>query len=232
MSPIEGVTDQVIEDRTMPATERFGYVFRGWYDNANLTGEAVTELPEKMPAGTTIYYAKWQRVIQVIPYVGTYDGNAHTVIVDTQAGEKVQYKANLLGDDSDLNWTEDSAQASYANVKRAEDGTVQSYTVVVRVVSEDGKVIAGPVDSTVTINPRPVTVTANPAGKMFGEDDPALSAKVEGNLNNDSIVYTVKRPGAGTDEAVKVYPGAVVASRARRQENPPALGQERSTPGA
>ena len=46
---------------------------------------------------------------------------------------------------------------------------------------------------TVTIAKAPVTVTADAAGKTYGEDDPELTATVEGLVGEDTIEYTVTR---------------------------------------
>ena len=59
VADMTGKTDEVIEDTTMPTTTRTGYIFGGWYDNEELLGSAVEELPGSYPAGTTTYYAKW-----------------------------------------------------------------------------------------------------------------------------------------------------------------------------
>ena len=55
----DGKTGATIDPRTMPSTSKNGYTFAGWFGNKELTGDAVTELPEVFPAGTTTYYAKW-----------------------------------------------------------------------------------------------------------------------------------------------------------------------------
>ena len=54
-----GTTGEAVTERNMPETTRESYTFDGWYDNEELTGMAVTILPDKFPAGTTTYYAKW-----------------------------------------------------------------------------------------------------------------------------------------------------------------------------
>ena len=59
VSDMEGTTDETITNTDMPTTTRTGYTFAGWYDNADLTGDAVVNLPGAYPAGTTTYYAKW-----------------------------------------------------------------------------------------------------------------------------------------------------------------------------
>ncbi|MBS7009366.1 InlB B-repeat-containing protein [Anaerostipes sp.] len=52
-----GKTDEVIRDRTMPkVTAPKGYGFAGWFDQK---GRKAALLPEKFPAGTTVYTARW-----------------------------------------------------------------------------------------------------------------------------------------------------------------------------
>ena len=54
---IKGYAGDVIENRN-PVTTKDGYDFDGWYTEPEFTNE-VEQLPEKMVAGTTTYYAKW-----------------------------------------------------------------------------------------------------------------------------------------------------------------------------
>ncbi|MCF0134941.1 MAG: InlB B-repeat-containing protein [Lachnospiraceae bacterium] len=59
---ITGVTDEVIIDKSLPTREpnREGYTFDGWFsDVACMGGYEVSALPDKFPAGTTTYFAKW-----------------------------------------------------------------------------------------------------------------------------------------------------------------------------
>ena len=75
---------------------------------------------------------------------------------------------------------------------------------------------------TLTINRVAVTVTAAPATKAAGAADPAFTATVSGLVNGEPeslIVYTLTRPGAGTDEAVGTYTGAIVAAGDGAQGN-------------
>ena len=54
----------------------------------------------------------------------------------------------------------------------------------------------GKVVRTYAITPAEVTVTANNANKVYGENDPELKATVTGTLNNDTVDYTLTRdPG-------------------------------------
>ena len=59
VAAISGETDSTVSDRTLPGTARAGYTFGGWYDNAQLIGDAIEQLPETYLPGTTTYYAKW-----------------------------------------------------------------------------------------------------------------------------------------------------------------------------
>lgn len=88
---MNGYTGDVIENREMPTTTREGYTFDGWYAEPELTNKVET-LPEKYPAGTTTYYAKW--IVNNYQYKvqywyeneqGTYE------LLDTVLGEKVPY---------------------------------------------------------------------------------------------------------------------------------------------
>ena len=64
-------------------------------------------------------------------------------------------------------------------------GTTKNYTVTAQ-------------SGTFTIDPKPVTIWANNASKMYGSDDPELTATVDGLIGSDTISYTVKR-AAGDD---------------------------------
>ncbi len=46
---------------------------------------------------------------------------------------------------------------------------------------------------TFTINPKAATITADPAGKVYGESEPTLTATVTGTVGDDVLIYTVYR---------------------------------------
>lgn len=73
----------------------------------------------------------------------------------------------------------------------------------------------------IAVTRKPVTVTAQATGKKYNTPDPEFAAKVDGVFegDGDKIVYTVSRPGAGTDEAPGTYGGAIVATGAEAQGN-------------
>lgn len=77
---LTGTTGEPISDRTMPTVSKTGYTFGGWYANAALSGNAVTELPATYPAGTTEYYAKWNAKTVKLSFV------SEGVEVKTMAG--------------------------------------------------------------------------------------------------------------------------------------------------
>lgn len=56
------------EEGKLPTPEKAGYTFAGWYDNAGLTGEAVTT-----PKTGKTYYAKWEKN----NYTVTFNNNGH-----------------------------------------------------------------------------------------------------------------------------------------------------------
>ena len=59
VSDIDGMAGDVLEDTTMPETEKAGYTFDGWYTDDGTFENKANKLPEKLTAGTTYYYAKW-----------------------------------------------------------------------------------------------------------------------------------------------------------------------------
>jgi uncharacterized repeat protein (TIGR02543 family) len=55
------------EDLTLPVPTRTGYTFRGWFDNSEFTGEAVTGIPAGS-TGDKAFYAKWEANVYAIVY--------------------------------------------------------------------------------------------------------------------------------------------------------------------
>ncbi len=142
--------------------------------------------------------------VEIPSYDGIYDGLTHTVKATPsyKDGTVIEYST-----DGGKTWT--TELPSIKNV-----GTVE---VIVRAVSENyGRATA---TATLTVRPAPVTVTAVNAGKLYGAADPAFNAVVEGVIDGQTIVYIVTRPGAGVDEAVGTYYGAIVPSGEQYQGN-------------
>jgi len=62
-----------------------GYIFDGWYDNANFEGEAVTSIA-KGSEGDKTFYAKWIQEYGAITIVSNIDGTNSAVINGTYGG--------------------------------------------------------------------------------------------------------------------------------------------------
>ena len=50
------------ESATLKATAKSGYVFAGWYDNAEFNGSPITEI-KATDSGNKTYYAKWEEEV-------------------------------------------------------------------------------------------------------------------------------------------------------------------------
>lgn len=120
-------------------------------------------------------------------YSGTYDGAAHSITVNVTkpaAGYTVTYGT--------VDGTYDLASAP----EYTEAGT---YTVYYKVSATHYSDLTG--SATVTINPKPLTITAVAANKNVGEDDPTFTYTSDGLVGNDTITGSLSRePGetAGT----------------------------------
>ena len=138
-------------------------------------------------------------------YGDTYDAQAHglrDITVNYPEGTSFRYST-----DNGATWTKEMPT-------RTEVGT----TVVL--VRADHPVY-GTAETTevIQVNPAPVTVTALDASKRAGDDDPEFLAVVTGRVDEQEILYTISRPGAGTDEDEGDYPDAIVPEGEQLQGN-------------
>ena len=104
----------------------------------------------------------------------TYDGNEHKW---TPTVSDADDKALTEGTDYTVSYD----TADFTNV--------HTITVTIEGIGN----YTGTVVRTYAITPAEVTVTANNANKVYGENDPELKATVTGTLNNDTVDYTVTR---------------------------------------
>ncbi len=81
VAAIKGKTDESVTDRTLPTPTRYSHSFMGWYNNKELSGEPVEQLPKAFPVDGVTYYAKWQyycihtpQVIAAVPATCTEPG--------------------------------------------------------------------------------------------------------------------------------------------------------------
>ena len=110
-----------------------------------------------------------------------YDGNPLTggATANVKEGTTITYST-----DSGATWTTEIP--SITNV-----GTLN-----ITAKAENPNYESAETTYSLTVTPAEVTVTANNANKVYGENDPELKATVTGTLNNDTVDYTVTRdPG-------------------------------------
>ena len=122
--------------------------------------------------------AEGEGAVTVEPYEGVYDANAHTIQVSNLAeGDQVQYSY-----DGGETWVDE--------LREYTDVTALPIHVKVTNPNYVDDVEAG---TYVIIKQKPVTVTARPASKVYGAEDPELTAEVSGTLNGDTVEYQVWR---------------------------------------
>jgi uncharacterized repeat protein (TIGR02543 family) len=78
------------KDTTLPTPARTAYIFDGWYDNEQLTGSAVTMIPQGS-RGDKTFYAKWtaasmpsDSLEELLTWLSVYaeEGGAYTITVN------------------------------------------------------------------------------------------------------------------------------------------------------
>lgn len=75
----------------LPTPTRTGYTFAGWYDNANLTGNKVTQVA-KGSTGNKTFYAAWT----INQYTLTYSaGEGGSVTGTKESGAKIDYNTSI-----------------------------------------------------------------------------------------------------------------------------------------
>ncbi|MBQ9531864.1 MAG: InlB B-repeat-containing protein [Eubacterium sp.] len=87
----------------------------------------------------------------------------------------------LVGDDT-LNYT----------LSRAEGENVGEYAITVT-LGDNPNYDAAALNGTFTITKKDATVTADNLSKVYGEDDPELTATVDGTVGEDTLNYTLSR---------------------------------------
>lgn len=197
VAPNSGTTFQQIEDRTMPSTTRDGYVFAGWYENADLSGSFESMLPETYPVGGKTYYARW---ISASGFTKAYNGqqNPSQIYVsgiDNMSGVSIRVHKQTTNNDGTKELGE-AVDNSFVNVDQT--GT---YAVAVSKGTSTFVIY----DVPVVITPASITIVANDDSKMFGEEDNTSynGSVVQGNIySNDNIgTVTYRRANANVDDA-------------------------------
>ena len=121
-------------------------------------------------------------------YTGTYDANTHgtAATASVKEGTTVSYST-----DGGKTWTD-----TYPTITNVG-------TVTVMVKAENDNYETATASYTLTVNPAEVTVTADNKTKVYGETDPALTAKVAGVVDGTEIHYDLSRESG---ENVGSYP--------------------------
>ncbi|MBQ3889065.1 MAG: hypothetical protein II738_04890, partial [Clostridia bacterium] len=135
--------------------------------------------------------------VQAISYEGVYDGKPHkaSALPDVTDDTTVEYR--LVGG-SDADWSTTPPSITHVG------------TVEFEVRATNPNYVTAYATGTLTVNRRPVTVSAKPASKSYNTKDPAFSAVVSGTVGKDTISYKVSRPKAGKEEQIGVYTNAIV----------------------
>ena len=111
----------------------------------------------------------------------TLDGVTEAAAIDSSTGNfSTSFSTAMLGASS-TPYTITYAYAGDAHFNAATDGT-----------------------GTLTVNQRPITITANDKSKTYGDANPALDATVTGTVNGDVLSYTLAT-GAGQFSNVGSY---------------------------
>ncbi len=156
-----------------------------------------------IPADFTIAKAD-TLIVSATGYEGVYDAASHAVVAvpSVEAGTVIEYSV-----DGGATWTtEPPAIIGVGSVDVLVRATNPNYTTATAT-------------ATLAVTPREVFVTANPAAKVFGSNDPRFTASVADVIDDFTILYTVTRPDAGVDEDVDTYVDAIVPSGEATQGN-------------
>ena len=141
------------------------------------------------PGTLTIVASDREKAVEVASYNGVYDAKKHTIEVkNLERGDLVKYSY-----DNGTTWEDE--------LKEYTDVTAGT-TILVQVMNDNYAEVPK-LTGTVTITPKPVTVTANSDSKTYGAADPEFTVTVVGTLGTDKVTYNLSRE-AGED--VGTYP--------------------------
>lgn len=113
-------TTYTVEDNyNLPIYEKDGYVFDGWYDNADLLGDPITEI-EKGSIGDKIYYAKTHELVYASVQVtydlngGKWDGSAFSSMTPSTT-MSITYRNYSMGNGSEEKLNISTDRKNYKN---------------------------------------------------------------------------------------------------------------------
>ncbi|MCI9262262.1 MBG domain-containing protein [uncultured Adlercreutzia sp.] len=160
-------------------------------------------------------------------YVVSFAPGVFTI---SPAGSNVVTVSNLVGTngltktyDGEPTWVTPTASVAGSTFEYSLDGrtwtaevptftNAGSYNVWVRANAANYTTSAA-VQATVTINPRPITITVNNASKVRGEADPVFTGSItEGILVNANDLGAITFSRTNRTNAVGIYPGVLTAN--------------------
>ena len=138
-------------------------------------------------------------------YSGVYDAQPHSLSrlqVNITGGTRIEYST-----DGGVSWSTTAPEIT------------QVGTIRVLIRASNANYASVTAEAVLQVTPAEVTVTVQSAEKARGEADPEFGAEISGLVDGQEIRYTISRPGAGKDEEVGRYEGAIVASGEEFQGN-------------
>ncbi len=169
---------------------RAKYIFNGWNTLADGKGTAFTS--STIINNDLTVYAQWSRnigaTLSISDYSGVYDSAAHSITINNLVRDDVVYYS-LTNNGSD--WT--TTKPEFTNV------TTGSVTVYVKVENANYQDRTG--SGTVTITPKPITISSGDASKTY--DGTALTNNTHsitaGGLAPDEVIDSVNISGTITN---------------------------------
>ena len=165
------------ETFTLADPSKTGYVFAGWFSDAEFNTATTTTIAQGS-TGDKTFWAKWTKLmtntgITVSIPSQEWTGNALTPVITVTDG------TTTLNETTDYTVTAPSGPIQNAN----------DYTYTITGAGN----YSGETTATFTITPKPVTVKANDMTKVIGEADPTLTATVTGLVDGYDITYDLSR---------------------------------------
>ena len=165
------------QDYALVPPTREGYVFCGWYDNAQFTGKPVTTLTAGT-IGDKTFYARWKKSLVTYPTITisqpadvTYNGSAYTPAITVKDGD------TAINDECDI---------TYTNNKNAGTATV---TINGKAASND---YAGTITRTFKIMQKVITVNwASTTSLVYNGTEQAPAATAGGLAEGDACTINV-----------------------------------------
>ncbi|MDO4176777.1 MAG: MBG domain-containing protein, partial [Bacillota bacterium] len=143
----------------------------------------LTVTGEKEQGNYTVTYGTNE--FSIVPAELTVKANSTGKTYGDKDGELTATVSGLVGKD-------DATVVKYT-LKRAEGENAGEYAITASGAALQGNYNVVYEPGTFTIAPKRITVTADDLDKVYGEDDPELTATVEGLIEGDKINYTVTR---------------------------------------